>query len=220
MAECRRWARVRTVAVLSMVLALASGMSACTPSPPDGRVGDDLPAASVPGGADTTTRPRGDGEGTAAQTTAPIGIPATNAGNICRGRADSFLPDKIAGYDVAASGDTTGALPPGAAGVKSAGAALVRRDGDRAEGLVSAVVFEEQPAIRAAASATVDVLLQAAGGKVDVTDTTVNGYEARTTTGPKGTTLIAWAECLNVWLFVQAPDAPMAADLAAKVHSP
>lgn len=213
--------RVSAVAIATaLVVVLAAGSSACTPSPPEGRVGDAQPGIDVPGTDATTAQSGGEAPSTVAPTTAPLGRPATNAGNICRGRSDSFLPDHIAGYSVAASGDVSGALPPGAVGVKSAGGALVRRDADQVEGLVSAVVFDEQPTLRAVVPATVDLLLQAVGGKADVTDTSVNGYEARTTTAPKGTTVIAWSECLNVWLVVQAPSASMATDLAAKVHSP
>lgn len=213
--------RGRRACLLFTAVALVTAVGACSPPAQEGRVGDagvstdDQPggAGAGPVGAEATTT-------TFAPATSLPTKAATNAGNICRGRADSFLPDTVAGYSVAASGDITGALPPGAKGVQSAGAALVRRDGDNAEGLVSAVVFEEQPALSAVVSSTMDLFLQAAAGKADVTDTAVNGYEARTTTGPGGTTVIAWAECLNVWMLVQAPTAPMAADVAAKTHSP
>lgn len=207
--------RCTVVAVVAVAAVLAG---ACTPPAPEGRVGDarvspdDQPGDTGLVEAEGTTT-------TVAPVTSLPAKPATNAANICRGRADSFLPDSVVGYSVAASGDISGALPPGAKGVQSAGAALVRRDGDNTEGLVSAVVFEEQPALTAVVSSTMDLFLQAAGGKADVTDTAVNGYEARTTTGPGGTTVIAWAECLNVWMVVQAPTAPMAADIAAQAHS-
>lgn len=207
---------VATVAATAAVLFAA----ACTPPAPEGRVDEGgAPAGEVPGGTGAEAE-GGVTSTTVAPTTTAPGKPATNASNICRGRADSFLPDAIPGYTVAASGDISGNMPAGAQGVQSAGAALVRRDEDKAEGLVSAVIFEERPALTAVVSATMDLFLQAAAGKADVTDTAVNGYEARTTTGPGGTTVIAWAECLNVWMVVQAPTAPMASDIAAKVHSP
>lgn len=209
--------RCRRVVLAWVLLAIAACLApACTPPSPEGRVDDDSSSAldrpgSGPAGAGATT--------TVAPATTVAGRRAVNAGNVCRGRADSFLPDTIAGYSVAASGDVTGALPPGTAGVQSAGAALVRQEGGNLQGLVTAIVLEERPGLSAIASATIDLLMQAAGGKADVTDTSVNGYEARTTTGPNGTSLIAWPECLNVWVVVQAPNAAMASDLAAKVHS-
>lgn len=208
--------RCAVAAAAATAVALAG---ACTPSAPEGRVDEaGAPVGDQRGGSGTEVD-RTATSTTVVPTTSAPGRPATNAGNICRGRADSFLPDALAGYTVAASGDISGSMPAGAKGVQSAGAALVRRDEDKAEGLVSAVIFEEQPALTAVVSSTMDLFLQAAAGKADVTDTNVNGYEARTTTGPGGTTVIAWAECLNVWVVVQAPTAPMAADLAAKVHS-
>lgn len=213
--------RCRLVVVLCAALGLAVGSAACTQTPPAGRVGDEgTQPADGPGASGTRSVTGGVGDTTTlTPTTQPEAKAATNAANICRGRADSFLPDHLAGYAVAASGDITSTIPPGAARVQSARAALVRRDGDGKEGLMSAVVFEEQRALSAVASATVDLLLQAIGGKSDVVDTLVNGYEARTTTGPNGISIIAWPECLNVWVLVQGPDAQMAADLAAKVHS-
>lgn len=224
MAE-RRGRRRGLEACIVVLLVVAVVSSACTQGVPEGRVDEAASEANPPGtgqtgGAGDRTQSGTGDTSTIAVTTAPLGRPATNAGNICRGRADSFLPDAATGYSIDASGDISGMLPPGAVGIQSAGGALVRRNGDRAEGLVSAVVFDEQPALTAVASSTVDILLQAVGGKADVTDTTVNGYEARTTSGPDGATVVAWPECLNVWVLVRAPDAAMATDLASQAHSP
>lgn len=205
----------KRVAMAGLVLGLATALAACTPSVPESRVDS---GGEAPGDQAVTSEATGVST-TVAPTTMPEGKAATNAANICRGRADSFIPDKIAGFTVAASGDITGTLPSNAAKVQSAGAALARPVGGGKDGLVSAVVFEEQPGLSAVVSAAIDLVMQAAGGKADVTDTLVNGYEARTISSPNGATVIAWSECLNVWMIVQAPDAQTAADLAAKVHS-